>query len=145
MILSNCPDAHLRNARRAAELADKAVEIEPQVSNHWTALGIARYRQSQWQEACTAFEKSLQLGTGGPAGDHRWADAIDWYFLAMSNWHLGQQEQARQYYDRAVEWMEKSQPWEMDAEQLRRFRTEAALLMKINDEKPTAKPPVEVK
>ena len=30
MILSNCPDARLRNPRRAAELAEKAVELEPQ-------------------------------------------------------------------------------------------------------------------
>ena len=90
MIHSNCPDARLRNPRRAAELAEKAVELEPQVSNHWTALGIARYREGQWQEARTAFDKSLQLGTGSSGGAFRWADAIDWFFLAMSHWQLGQ-------------------------------------------------------
>ena len=55
MIHSNCPEARLRNPRRATELAEKAVELEPQVSNHWTALGIARYRESQWQEAAHRF------------------------------------------------------------------------------------------
>jgi tetratricopeptide (TPR) repeat protein len=145
MILSTCPEVRLRDPRRAAELADKAVEIAPECGNHWTALGIARYRQSQWQKACTAFEKSLQLGTGSPGGDHRWADAIDWFFLAMSNWQLGQQDEARQWYDKAVEWMEKAQPSEMDVEQLRRFRTEAEELLKITDKKSAAKPPVEVK
>ena len=90
MILSNCPDVRLRNPRRAAELAEKAVELEPQVSNHWTALGIARYRESQWQEARTAFDKSLQLGTDFSSGAFRWAEAIDWFFLAMCHWQLGQ-------------------------------------------------------
>ncbi len=63
----------------------------------------------------------------------------------MSNWQLGQQDQARQCYDRAVEWMEKGQTWQTDVEQLRRFRAEAEELLKITDEKPTTKPPVEVK
>ena len=77
-------------------------------SNHWTALGIARYRQSQWQEARTAFDKSLQLGTEVRGVTARSVhDAIDWFFLAMSHWQLGEQDEARQCYDRAVEWMEK--------------------------------------
>jgi tetratricopeptide (TPR) repeat protein len=137
MIFSNCPDARLRNPRRAAELADKAVELEPQVSNHWTALGIARYRESQWQEARSAFDKSLQLGTDGRQGAVRWADAIDWFFLAMSNWQLGQKDQAHQCYDRAVESMEKQPTHD---EQLYRIRAEAEELLKITDEKPTTKP-----
>jgi tetratricopeptide (TPR) repeat protein len=132
MIFSNCPVARLRNPRRAVELAEQAVEIEPQASNNWTALGIARYRQSQWQEACTAFDKSLQLRTGSQGGDFRWADAIDWFFLAMSNWQLGQQEQARQWYDRAVQGMVKGQNWQTDVEQLRRFRAEAEELLGVN-------------
>ena len=40
--------------------------------------------------------------------------------------------------------MEKNQPAD-DVEQLRRFRAEAEELLKITDEKPTTKPPVEVK
>ena len=109
MILSNCPDVSLRNLRRAVGVGQtKAVELEPQASNHWTTLGIARYREGQWQEARTAFDKSLQLGTDRIGAAFRWADAIDWFFLAMSHWQLGQQDEARQCYDQAVEWMEKN-------------------------------------
>ena len=140
MILSNCPDARLRNARRATELAQKAIEIEPQASNNWTALGIARYRDSQSQEARTAFDKSLQLGTGGRGGALRCADAIDWFFLAMSYWQLGQQDQARQSYDRGVEWMKTAKPWQTDDEDLRRCQAEAEELLKITDQKTTTKP-----
>jgi tetratricopeptide (TPR) repeat protein len=131
MIHSSRPEVHLRNASRAAEFAEKAIQIEPQASNHWTALGIARYRQSRWQEARTALEKALELGTDSWGGTHRWPDAIDWFFLAMSNWQLGQTDQARQCYGRAVQWMEKAQPWEIDIEELARFRTEAENLLAV--------------
>ena len=140
MIHSSRTEVHLRNARGAMELAEKAVEIEPQASNYWTVLGIARYRESQWQEARTAFDKSLQLGTDSSGGAFRYADAIDWFFLAMSNWQLGQKDEARQCYDRAVQGMEKVQTWQTDVNQLRRFQAEAEELLKINDEKPTTKP-----
>jgi tetratricopeptide (TPR) repeat protein len=144
MIHTNRPDADHRNTRRAVELAAKAVELERQASKRWTALGIARYRESQWQEARSAFDKSLQLGTNSQGGELPWPDAIDWFFLAMSNWQLGQKEQARQCYDRAVQGMEKGQTWQTDVAQLHRFRAEAEELLEITD-KLTAKPPVEVK
>ena len=62
----------------------------------------------------------------------------------MSNWQLGQQDQARQCYDRAVEGWRRGRLAD-DVEQLLRFRAEAEELLKITDQKPTTKPPVEVK
>ena len=50
-------------------------------------------------------------------------DSFDWFLLAMSHWQLGDKEEARTWYDRAVEWMDKNQP---ENEELRRFRAEAA-------------------
>ena len=135
MILCNCPESRLRNPHRAAELANKAVELEPQASNNWTALGIARYRLGEWEAARTAFEKSLQLGTGSWGGAFRWADAIDWFFLAMSNWQLGQHGQARQSYDRGVQWVKTAKPWETNDEELRRCRAEAEELMDVTQPK----------
>jgi tetratricopeptide (TPR) repeat protein len=135
LIHGNRPDAHLRNPNRAAELANKAIEIEPHFGNHWTALGIARYREAQWQEARTAFERSLQLEmdiTDG--GTFRWPEAIDRFFLAMTYWQLGQQEQARQSFDRAVQSMNQRQTGQADIDQLRRVRAEADELLKIDNE-----------
>lgn len=126
-------------------MASKAVEIEPQASNNWTALGMARYRLGQWQEARMAFDKSLQLGADSWGGSLRRPDAIDWFFLAMSYWQLGQQDQARQCYDRGVQWMNGSKPWQTDDEDLRRCQTEAEELLEIIDEKLTTEPPIEVK
>jgi tetratricopeptide (TPR) repeat protein len=145
MILSNCPDARLRNAHRAAELANKAIEIEPNISNHWTALGIARFRQGQWQEAQAAFDRSLQLGTNSMGATLRWAYATDWFFLAMSNWQLSQPDEARKCYDRALKELAKERTWQTDFQQLPRIRAEAEQLLKITDEKTTTNPTVEVK
>ena len=66
---------------------------------------------------------------------HLRADAIDWFFLAMSNWQLGQHDEARQCYDRAVQVMEKETDVAGLMEQLRRFRAEAEELLNIADEK----------
>jgi tetratricopeptide (TPR) repeat protein len=141
LIYSNRPDAHLRKPSRAAELANKVIEFEPLFGNHWTALGIARYREGQWQEARTAFDRALQIELGSfTGGTFRWPEAIDWFFLAMCYWQMGQQDQARECYDRAVQSMEKRQTGQADIDQLRRIRAEAEELLKIADEKPTAKP-----
>ena len=51
----------------------------------------------------------------------------------MSSWQLGEQQQARQDYDRAVQWTEKAKPWEMDVEQLRHIRKETEELLKITE------------
>jgi tetratricopeptide (TPR) repeat protein len=126
MIHSTRPDADRRDHRRALELANKAVELEPQASNRWTALGIACYRESQWHEAHIAFEKSLQLGTDSWGGGLRWPDAIDWFFLAMCHHQLDQEDEARQCYEIGVAWMEENQP---NSEQLVPIRTEAQELL----------------
>jgi hypothetical protein len=55
----------------------------------------------------------------------------------MANWNMGEQDEARRWYDQAIEWMEKEKG--PDDEQLRRFRAEAEELLQIADEKPTTK------
>jgi hypothetical protein len=53
-------------------------------------------------------------------------DNFNWFFLAMAHWQLGHKEEARKWYDRAVEWMQKNKP---NDEALHRFRAEAAMLL----------------
>jgi len=103
-----------RNGRRALELAEKAVALEPGKGEHWTTLGAARYRAGDFKEAITALRKSMELRNGG--------DWADWFFLAMAHWHLGEKEQARKWSCRADLWLEKNNP---NDEELRCFRGEA--------------------
>ena len=112
-----------RDAKLAVELAQKAVELAPQAGHIWNTLGVAHYRVGDWPAAITALEKSMELRKGG--------DCNDWFFLAMARWQLGEKNKAREFYDQAVDWMDKNQP---NNEELLRFRTEATELLKSNDD-----------
>ena len=65
----------------------------------------------------------------------RGGDPADWSFLAMAHRQLGHPAEARSWYDRAVQWMEKhKQELEKDKlarEELRRFRLEAEELLEL--------------
>jgi uncharacterized protein HemY len=116
--LATCPDFHFRDPRRAVDFAKKAVELERTEGNYWNTLGVAHYRAGEWKPAVQALKKSMDLRKGG--------NSFDWLFLAMAHWQLGEKDQARQWYDRGVQWMEKNQP---KNDELRCFRNEAAELL----------------
>jgi serine/threonine protein kinase/tetratricopeptide (TPR) repeat protein len=119
-LLATCSEAKFRDAKRAVELAKRAVELKPQEGNYWNTLGVAHYRAGSWKDAVAGLEKSMELGKGG--------DAYDWFFLAMAHGQLGDKADARRWYDKSVEWMDKKQP---ENEELRRFRVEAAELLGV--------------
>jgi tetratricopeptide (TPR) repeat protein len=114
--------AQFRDPGRAVQLAKRAVELAPQEGGFRNTLGVAHYRAGEWQAAVAALNQSMELRKGG--------DSSDWFFLAMAHWQLGDKEQARTCYDKAVQWMDKNKPQD---EELRRFRTEAAALLAIKD------------
>jgi serine/threonine protein kinase/WD40 repeat protein len=119
-LLANCSDLKLRDPGRAVALAKKAVELMPEKWAYWNTLGAAHNRAGGWKAAVAALEKSMELRKGG--------DSFDWFFLAMACWHLEKKQEARKWYDQAVQWMEKNQPKNED---LLRFRAEAAELLQV--------------
>jgi tetratricopeptide (TPR) repeat protein len=120
--LATCSDPNFREPGRAVELAKKAVELAPKEGNYWNTLGAAHYRAGDWKAAVAALEKSRELRQGG--------DIYDWFFLAMAHGHLGEKEEARKWYDRAIAWTDKNNP---NDEEVRRFREEAAKVLMIDD------------
>jgi uncharacterized protein HemY len=120
--LATSPELQLRDSDRSVELAKKAVESEPKSGSIWNTLGVAHYRAGDWKSAISALDKSMALRNGG--------DSFDWFFLTMAHWQLGEKDEARKWYDKAVEWTDKNQP---DNEELRRFRAEAAELLGITE------------
>lgn len=56
--------------------------------------------------------------------------AREWFFIAMAHWHLGQKQEAHQWYDQAVAIQENSAP---DDAELRRLRAWAARLLELVD------------
>jgi hypothetical protein len=55
-------------------------------------------------------------------------DGTDWFFLAMAHARMGDKQEARKWFDRAVAWMEKNRPGD---DELRRFRAEAEELLLV--------------
>ncbi len=115
----------LRDPKRAVELAKDAVERAPQSAWSWQVLGWARYRTGAWKDSIAALEKSIELREDG-------GDSFEWFFLAMARWQVGNKEQARKWYARAVEWADKNQPANAH---LRGLRAEAAELLGMNQQK----------
>jgi serine/threonine protein kinase/Flp pilus assembly protein TadD len=117
-LLATSQFPELRDGSRAVELAQRAVELAPELGGAWNTLGAAQYRAGSWQGAIAALERSMALRRGG--------DSSDWFFLAMAHWRLGERDKARVWYERAVQWMEKNAPGHKE---LSRFRAEAAELL----------------
>jgi serine/threonine protein kinase/Tfp pilus assembly protein PilF len=130
-LLATGPDPKRRNPEEALSLAERAVKLVSNVGVFWRTLGVARYRTGDYQGAISALEKALGLQKRA---------SVEWFFLAMAHWQLGEKDQARQRYDRVAQWMEKNQAElaadKQGGEELRRFRSEAAELLGIKDEKP---------
>ena len=66
----------------------------------WNTLGLAHFRARHWDEAIAALKKAGELGHD--------ENVTGWYHLAMAYWHKGDKEQARQWYAKAVTWMENN-------------------------------------
>ena len=101
--------------------AERAVEMAPQVSTYWNTLGIARYRAGDLERALVDLERSMELRTGG--------NAYDWLFLAMAQQRLGNEGEARAWYERSIAWMERA---DTDPD-LDRFRAETEALLGIEE------------
>jgi tetratricopeptide (TPR) repeat protein len=114
-LLATCPKTEIRDAAQAVKHARIAVEIEPQTGNYWNTLGVALYRNGNWNEAKNALSRSIELRGNG--------DSFDWFFLAIIHLKQGRKEQALDLYGKAVRWYQESAP---DDGELYRFQIEAA-------------------
>jgi tetratricopeptide (TPR) repeat protein len=125
-LLATCPNTELRDPPEALRLARRAVEVEPQQGNFWNTLGVAFYRAGELEQAKKALEKSLELRNAG--------DSFDWFFLALVDLKRGKEDQAREWYDKAVAWYQNNRP---NDQELFQFNVEAAAALGLA--KPTYK------
>ena len=77
--LATYPDAQVRQPDEALRLARHATEVGPRDAMAWSTLGIAHYRNAQWQPAADALWRSMQLSGGN-------GEAWDWFYLSMALW-----------------------------------------------------------
>ncbi len=117
-------------AAEAVELAREAVALDTKYVEIWNTLGVAHYRDGNSKKAIAALQKSVELTQGG-LGE-------DFFFLAMAHSSLGNEGEARMWYDKAVRWMATNQAilekQPQRAEELRRWHAEAAALLKVSKE-----------
>jgi serine/threonine protein kinase/tetratricopeptide (TPR) repeat protein len=140
-ILAAHADRELREPRRAVELAKKSVALEKKYWAHWLTLGLAHYRDGEYQAARKALEKSIELNQGLMTG----GDGYQWFLLALVLAKLNHQDDARAAYGRGEEWMSsvpnnRSLSWPYnrgpDSDEIRRIRAEAAELLGMKEVDP---------
>jgi Flp pilus assembly protein TadD len=116
--LATNPAPSLRDAAGAVRLAKKVVTARPESGIYRNTLGVAYYRSGDDTAAIAELKRAMSMQSGG--------SSIDWFFLAMAYWRLGDLNQARTWFDRAVQWMDRHMPHD---EELRRFRAEAQAML----------------
>jgi tetratricopeptide (TPR) repeat protein len=126
VLLADCPDPAFRDVQRAAGLAQRAVDRAPRDGACWAALGVARYRAGEWPAALRALGQARELAGDNPALS---------FYLAMAHGRLGEQDQAREWYDRACAALGEDRPV---GKRLLPLRAEAAALLGLP---PPAEPP----
>jgi len=118
--LALCPTLQLRDPPRAVRLAKQTVQQVADSPDFWKFLGVAQYQAGDPTAAIEALQKSSELRDR--------YEPEDYLFMAMAHWRKGERDQARQWYDRAMAWIEKHHSSDSD---LGRIRTEAETLLGI--------------
>ena len=107
-------------AALAVQAAQQAANAAP-TTRYFNTLGVAQYRAGGWADTIESSTRAAELWPDQ-------SDVFNGFFLAMSHWQLDHKDDARMWYDKAVEWMDKNQPTNVD---LIRFRAEAEHLLGI--------------
>ncbi len=114
------PQTPHRFVGEAVKMAELARALAPDSGYRWHTLGVVYYRSGQLPTALNALQKSVDLGADHPG---------NWLFLAMSHQRLGNGDQARIWYDKALEWRKDYTP----DETLQGFYNEAELLLETSE------------
>ncbi len=94
-------DGSYRDLPEAIASAKMACELDLDNYAYLNTLGVSLYRSGDWKEAIDSLQDSVDLGADMPH---------NWLFIAMSQWQLGDKEQARTLYDKSIAWREKTTP-----------------------------------
>jgi tetratricopeptide (TPR) repeat protein len=91
-------------------VAQKAADWAPQDSACLNTLGIAQYRAGNWKNAAKTLEDATQLPAGGSGSGL--------IVLAMADWKLGKETDARKSYDQARAWLQANKSDDADVKLL---------------------------
>ena len=97
--LASAPGDPWFDPKRALELARKAVALNPPDGSLWNTMGVVAYRAGDWKTAAETLKKSNRISGG---------TGVDCFFLAMTCWHQGKREEARQWFDQGLAWIQRT-------------------------------------
>jgi serine/threonine-protein kinase len=115
-VLATPADTRMRDLDQAIRLARRSIELA-ETDAAWNTLGVALFYTGRFEESIDALRRSVRLQGAG--------NLVDWLFLAMNHHKLGHTNEARDWYERAVDWMNGQSG--VDPE-FARFRAEADAL-----------------
>jgi tetratricopeptide (TPR) repeat protein len=98
----------LNDPERVLELAEQRLAMTGPPSRHyeWSlhVLGLAQYRAGNWERAAEVLGKAVQ--------DHPdlGVNLLDYLILSMAQQRLGHPAEARQWLDKAEQWIREQQP-----------------------------------
>jgi tetratricopeptide (TPR) repeat protein len=99
--LAACPAPRYRDTARAVAIATRNVELNPREPDYLATLAITQYYAGDYRAAVRSFERAIREG-------HR-PDSDTGFYLAMTYWGLGDEDKAREWYDRAGSLVRKNQ------------------------------------
>lgn len=109
-------DGEYQDLDEAIASAKKACELNVDDLASLNTLGVALYRNGDWDEAIKALKESVDLGADIPH---------NWLFIAMAHWQQGNKEVARSLLAKSTAWREQNKP----DDELIRFFAEAEKLI----------------
>ena len=124
---ANHPDPARRDPEAAVAMAQRMVEACPEAETYWNTLGVAYYRVGDDASAIAALDRATILGGG---------TAFDDVFLALARVRMGDLEEARLVFARALFLAQRDYPGHPE---LARFCVEAQSLLANSPVAPPAK------
>jgi serine/threonine protein kinase/Flp pilus assembly protein TadD len=121
-LILTSPDPRERDRARVRELAREAVERSPQDALSWNTLGLALYRDHQYEGALEAIRKAVERGSA--------PSVIDWLAMALIESRRGAHDEALDWYRKAATALGQGGP---HSPGLTRLRDEAAALVGLAD------------
>jgi len=101
----------------AVRIARQAVDWDSERPDSWRSLAMACYRSGDWQSSAASLRRAMDLDNGG--------NPADLFLMAAIDHHLGNDTDARRWYDRAMSWLKQVPTFNQRAPELRRSRQEA--------------------
>jgi eukaryotic-like serine/threonine-protein kinase len=122
LCLSASSNLTSEDARQALDYATQACDIVPNQGIFLSTRGIAHFRAGDFESARADLLKSVEMRRSG--------NTLDFSYLAMAYWKLGEMKEALDCYSKAMAWMDMNTASPLQ----KRAQLEAAKLLEVSSD-----------